>query len=98
MYALRRSLLRPSGVEFAASLNLTPSTKTSNPDNESFTATQEVSKVLCNLIVARTNVLRIYEVREEPLPILRPNGHDKERRHKVRRDTEAVEGEEAGKS
>ena len=93
MYALRRGLLRPSGVEFATSLNLTPSTKASNPDNETFTATQEVSKVCCNLVVARTNVLRVYEIREEPAPVLRSNGHTKERRSRVRRDTEAVEGE-----
>ncbi|PPQ82730.1 hypothetical protein CVT26_000474 [Gymnopilus dilepis] len=56
------------------------------------------SRVLCNLIVARSNLLRIFEVREEPAPIdlkaVEERERERERREGgVRRGTEAVEGE-----
>jgi len=50
MHALRQDILPPSGVEFAAHLNLTPACL--NPRHR-------------NLVVARTNLLRILEVVEE---------------------------------
>ncbi|KAF8520929.1 CPSF A subunit region-domain-containing protein [Hysterangium stoloniferum] len=56
MQALRRELLPPSGVEFTASLNLTP-------------AINGGKEVFRNLVVARSSFLRIFEVREELAPL-----------------------------
>jgi cleavage and polyadenylation specificity factor subunit 1 len=79
MHALRRELLPPSGVEFAVSLNLTPA------------ALADVSgkQVFRNLVVARSNFLRVFDVCEEPapLPLLEDVGGS------GRKGTEAVEGE-----
>ncbi|KAF8880473.1 CPSF A subunit region-domain-containing protein, partial [Gymnopilus junonius] len=101
MHSLRQEILPPSGVEFATSLKLTPSclsapkpTTTSDSTNVS-TRHEFVSRVICNLIVARSNLLRIFEVREEPAPI-DPQTDEFEREKRsgaVRRGTEAVEGE-----
>lgn len=88
MQALRREILRPSGVEYATSLKLTPSTV---PLGES--SSLDEPRVLCNLVVARSNLLRIFEVREEPAPVSAQREDEKERRARVRRDTEAFEGE-----
>jgi len=52
-----------------------------------------VSRVLCNLVVARSNLLRIFEIRQEPAPIHPQAEDERERRSGVRRGTEAVEGE-----
>jgi cleavage and polyadenylation specificity factor subunit 1 len=67
MHALHQEILPPSGVEFATSLKLTPATlePTSSP-----TIPQEfATRTLCNVVVARSNILHIFEVREEPAPI-----------------------------
>jgi len=46
---------------------------------------------MCNLVVARSSLLRIFEVREEPAPVVKDE--EKDRTLTVRRGTEAVEGE-----
>ncbi|TDL22024.1 hypothetical protein BD410DRAFT_828742 [Rickenella mellea] len=84
MQAIRREIIPASGVEYATSLKLTPSSVTPrNPDGDS-------PRVLCNVVVARSNILRVFEVVEEPTPLPL---HSDESRSKVRKDTEAVEGE-----
>ncbi|KAF6743658.1 hypothetical protein DFP72DRAFT_858478, partial [Ephemerocybe angulata] len=88
MQAVRQDVLPPSGIEFAASLRLIPTvTKELSPRLEF------VSRVLCNLVVARSNLLRIFEVREEPSPIQSSVEEEREKRAHVRKGTEAVEGE-----
>ena len=86
MHALRQEILPPSGVEFAACLKFTSSTL-----SDASSSTQ-AGRVLFNVVVARSSLLRIFEVREEPAPI--PAQEDeKDRRASVRKGTEAVEGE-----
>lgn len=92
MHALRQEIHPASGVEFATSLKLTPSTL-DTPTNIS-PRHEFVSRVLCNVVVARSSLLRIFEVREEPAP-MQSTSDDRERRTNVRRGTEAVEGEVA---
>jgi len=94
MHALRQEILPASGVDFATSLKLTPSTRNSGISTPNVSTRHEfVSRVLCNLVVARSNILRIFEVREEAAPIQHQTEDERERRGKVRRGTEAVEGE-----
>jgi cleavage and polyadenylation specificity factor subunit 1 len=81
MHALRQEIQPASGVEFATSLKLTPSTL-------------DAHRVLCNVVVARSSLLRIFEVRVEPAP-MQAADDERERRTNVRRGTEAVEGEVA---
>ncbi|KIK28294.1 hypothetical protein PISMIDRAFT_91657 [Pisolithus microcarpus 441] len=86
MHALRHELLPPSGVDFAIALKLTPSTipkPSSKRDPSSF----------LNIVTARSNILRVYEVRHQPL--VTPNHVDSERqrRAQIRKGTEPVEGE-----
>jgi cleavage and polyadenylation specificity factor subunit 1 len=75
MHALYQEILPPSGVEFATVLCLTPASlaQTTPSDSSSFASSSGIaasgSKALCNVVVARLNVLRIYEVREELAPI-----------------------------
>ncbi|CAE6441366.1 unnamed protein product [Rhizoctonia solani] len=52
---MRQEVLPPSGVEFAKCMRLTHSSLNSNSRQ----------KVLCNLVVARNNYLRIFEIVEE---------------------------------
>ncbi|CAL1708463.1 unnamed protein product [Somion occarium] len=87
MHALRHEILPPSGVECAACLKLTPSTVGMAASSSS------QPRVLFNVVVARSNLLRIFEVREEPPPISPKQEDERERRASVRRGTEAVEGE-----
>jgi hypothetical protein len=94
MHALRQDLLPPSGVEFAASLRLTPSTLECLPlPPQSTTRHEFAARVLCNVVVARSNILRIFEVREEPAPIPAHIDDEQERTIGVRRGTEPFEGE-----
>jgi cleavage and polyadenylation specificity factor subunit 1 len=79
MHALRREVLPPSGVEFAVSLSLRPA----SPTNVSG------KQVIRNLVVARSNYLRVFEVCEEPAPL--PPVEDAVT--SGRKGTEAVEGE-----
>ncbi|KAF8191243.1 CPSF A subunit region-domain-containing protein [Pholiota molesta] len=94
MHLLRQEILPASGVEFATSLRLTPSALPPNLSNVS-TRHEFVSRVLCNVVVARSSLLRIFEVREEAAPIQPQVDDERERRANVRRGTEAVEGEVA---
>lgn len=94
MHALRQEILPPSGVEFATSLKLTPATLEELPTPPGATTRHEfAARALCNVVVARSSLLRIFEVREEPAPIPTQADDERERRSKVRRGTEAVEGE-----
>lgn len=96
MHALRQEILPPSGVEFATSLKLTPSTLADQvlPTPPNSSARQELAaRALCNVVVARTSLLRIFEVREEPAPLPTEAEDERDTRSKVRRGTEAVEGE-----
>ncbi len=89
MYALRRELLPPSGVEYATSLRLIPSTVfRSHPSNG------DAPQAVANLVVARSNTLRIYEVQEEDsLAFASTSGLGKDQWPKMKKDTEAVDGE-----
>ncbi|KAJ7057084.1 CPSF A subunit region-domain-containing protein [Mycena amicta] len=58
MHALHQQILPPSGVQFATTLRLTPSTLQATPR----TSTR---RTLCNLVVARSNFLRVFDVCEE---------------------------------
>ena len=91
MQALHHELLPPSGVEFAISLKLAPSTlfRQSATSTEPNGDALQTPRYVCNLVVARGNLLRIFEVREvAELPSQQMLSD-----RKVRRDTEAVEGE-----
>ncbi|KAF8837869.1 hypothetical protein BDN67DRAFT_972360 [Paxillus ammoniavirescens] len=78
MHALRHDILPPSGVEFAVALNFTPSTTPST---------------LINIVTARSNLLRVYDVREQHLSISDYAESERDKRARVRKGTEAVEGE-----
>lgn len=83
MQALRHEILSASGVEFVATLNLLPPTISCKREDG-------LPRTIANVVVARSNLLRIYEVVEDNAPISMQAGA---RMDKVRRDTEAVEGE-----
>ncbi|KAG1848301.1 CPSF A subunit region-domain-containing protein [Suillus subalutaceus] len=87
MHALRHDILPPSGVEFATTLKLTPSTITGSSSQE------KLPRVLTNVVVSRSNLLRIFEVWEQPPQISTYIEDERERRAHVRKGTEAVEGE-----
>ncbi|KAG8903754.1 mRNA cleavage and polyadenylation factor subunit [Tulasnella sp. 403] len=86
MYGLRQEITPPSGVEHAVFLKLTPSSLDASPSS--------LRKVLNNLVVARSSLLRIFEVVEEPAPL--PSLEEAEERARAgtsKLGTEAVEGE-----
>ena len=89
MQAIYHEILPPSGVEFATCLKLTPSTVAQNAPSGS----QSNKRALFNIVVARSNLLRVFEVCEEPVPISTQKDDERERRASVRKGTEAVEGE-----
>ncbi|KAL0062576.1 mRNA cleavage and polyadenylation factor subunit [Marasmius tenuissimus] len=75
MHALHQEVLPPSGVEFATSLKLIPGSHELLP---STSARHEIAaRVICNVVVARSNLLRIFEVREEPAPATSVEGEKK---------------------
>jgi cleavage and polyadenylation specificity factor subunit 1 len=80
-------------VEFAAKLTLTPSLLKSAAVSPSSNASGSFPRSLCNLVVARSNLLRIFEVRKELAPFQYQADEERDRRSKFRRDTEPVEGE-----
>ncbi|KAI5121116.1 hypothetical protein M0805_002789 [Coniferiporia weirii] len=92
MQALRSELLSPSGVEYVTSLKLLPSTVNTRRSRD---VDGTSPRALCNVVVARSNYLRIYEVVEEsaPMQLLKAQGKGKDGWSRVRKDTEAVEGE-----
>ncbi|KAF9235610.1 CPSF A subunit region-domain-containing protein [Melanogaster broomeanus] len=77
MHALKHDILPPSGVEFAVALNFTPPTPST----------------FVNIITARSNFLRVYDVREQPLSVSDHAQSERDKRARVRKGTEAVEGE-----
>ncbi|TFK16893.1 hypothetical protein FA15DRAFT_650709 [Coprinopsis marcescibilis] len=90
--------LTPSCVEGfdgsnAPSTSPTQATATAAAGADLSTRHAFVSRVICNLVVARSNLLRIFEVREEAAPIVAGVEEERERRAQVRRGTEALEGE-----
>jgi cleavage and polyadenylation specificity factor subunit 1 len=94
MQAFHQEILPPSGVEFATTLKLTPSTLLEIPTPSTSTPHDQPSRgSLYNIVVARANILRVFEVREDPAPILPQLEDERQRRADVRRGTEAVEGE-----
>ncbi|KAI0938339.1 hypothetical protein AcW1_001910 [Taiwanofungus camphoratus] len=94
MQALRQEILPPSGVEFAACLKLTPSTLPNSKDFLPYSTVGETTgHTLFNIVVARSHLLRIFEVREETAPISTQKEDERDRRASVRKGTEAVEGE-----
>jgi len=94
MQALHQELLPPSGVEFATTLRLTPSTlPEAFPFSTSTSHDQPSASALYNLVVARANILRVFEVKDDPAPISPQLEDERQRRADVRRGTEAVEGE-----
>ncbi len=101
MQAYHAEIIPPSGVDFATTLNLTPSTAAKSPPSPLASTSTSEAKVLTNLVTARSNWLRIYEIREEAAVL--PSLVEDERRHaqangggtRSRRGTEAVEGEVA---
>ena len=94
MHALRQDILATSGVEFAASLRLTPSTLGRPPLPANSTARHELAaRVLCNVVVARSNILRIFEVREEITALPAHVDDERHRQSAIRRDAESLEGD-----
>ncbi|KAF8886805.1 hypothetical protein BD779DRAFT_1673102 [Infundibulicybe gibba] len=53
--------LPPSGVEFSASLNLTPATIEITATHNTTIRHEFAARVLCNVVVARSNLLRVFE-------------------------------------
>jgi cleavage and polyadenylation specificity factor subunit 1 len=93
MHALLYDLLPPSGVEFAANLALTPSILKNAAVSASSNASGSFPRSLCNLVVARSNLLQIFEVRKELAPFQYQADEELDKRSRFRRDTEPVEGE-----
>jgi len=95
MHAVRHEILPPSGVEFAACLKLTPSTVAQDTHLSANAGPSQspFGKALYNVVVARSNLIRIFEVRQELAPISTQKEDERERRASVRKGTEAVEGE-----
>ncbi|KAL0957913.1 hypothetical protein HGRIS_000094 [Hohenbuehelia grisea] len=88
MHALRQELVPASGVEFITSLKLTPASLENLPVRHELAA-----RVLCNVVVARSNLLRIFAVYDEPATMLGHMDEERDRKAQVRKGTEAVEGE-----
>src|SRR5258708_908748 len=89
MQALHQEILPPSGVEYATTLKLTPATLAESAIPSTSTSHPHPSRgALYNVVVARANILRIFEVTENPAPI---SSQYQDRR--ADRGTEAVEGE-----
>ena len=94
MQALYQEILPPSGVEYATTLKLTPATLSDSAVPSTSTSHPRPSQgALYNVVVARANILRIFEVAENPAPISFQHQDEPNRRADVLRGTEAVEGE-----
>ena len=91
MQTFRSEVLPPSGVQYTACLKLLPSLVTRRrADADGATRT-----AVCNLVVAFSNLLRIFEIVEEPLSFQSYTAHGggKGVWNRVRKDTDPVEGE-----
>jgi cleavage and polyadenylation specificity factor subunit 1 len=96
MNALRQEVLPASGVEFATSLKLTPSTLPTLPNDATGdlgTRHTPGARALYNVVVARSNLLRVFEVREVISPSFADDVEKREASDLERKGTEAVEGE-----
>jgi cleavage and polyadenylation specificity factor subunit 1 len=94
MHSLRQEVLPPSGVEFSTSLTLMPPSLGELHAPPNATARQAfVARTLCNVVVARSSLLRIFEAREELAPVSSQVDDERDRRANVRKGTEAMEGE-----
>ena len=91
MQALYHGLLPPSGVEFAVSLKLAPSTllRQNAGSLQNNADVPQTPRHICNLVVTRGSLLRIFEVREVAELPSEQTLNDR----KARQDTDAVEGE-----
>ena len=93
MQALHQEILPPSGVEYATTLKLTPATLADSAVPSTSTSyPHSYQGALYNVVVARANILRIFEVTETPAPMSHYQD-ERNRRTDVPRGTEAVEGE-----
>ena len=89
MEAIRREILHPSGAEYAVYLRLKPTSSFRDFRHPS----TDSSRLLKNLVVARSNHLRIYELRQEQWEPSLEAQYAREKQGGTRPDTEAVEGE-----
>jgi hypothetical protein len=90
MNAIRHQILPASGVEFATHLHLTPTSKTENASTRHTFA----SRTAYNLVVARANLLRVFDVRIEPTPLPSLEAQSaRERNATIKAGTEPLEGE-----
>lgn len=96
MQAIHQEILPASGVQFATCLKLLPTTLLSRDSLPTFDPSGLLAvsrRSLFNVVVARSNVLRIFEAVEELAPMDAQREEERERKAAVRRGTEAVEGE-----
>ena len=96
MQAIHQEILPASGVQFVTCLKLIPTTllsRDSLPTSDPSGILAVSRRSLFNIVVARSNVLRIFEVVEELAPMDAQREEERERRAAVRRGTESVEGE-----
>ena len=96
MQAIHQEILPASGVQFATCLKLLPTTllsRDSLPTSDPSGLLAVSRRSIFNVVVARSNVLRIFEVVEELAPMDAQREEERERKAAVRRGTESVEGE-----
>ena len=96
MQAIHQEILPPSGVQFATCLKLLPATllsRDSLPTSDLSGLLVVSRRSLFNVVVARSNVLRIFEVVEELAPMDAQHEEERERKAAIRKGTESVEGE-----
>ena len=96
MQAIHQEILPASGVQFATCLKLLPATllsRDSLPTSDLSGLLVVSRRSLFNVVVARSNVLRIFEVVEELAPMDAQREEERERKAAIRKGTESVEGE-----
>ena len=96
MQAIHQEILPASGVQFATCLKLLPTTllsRDSLPTSDPSGLLAVSRRSLFNVVVARSSVLRIFEVVEELAPMDAQREEERERKAAIRRGTESVEGE-----
>lgn len=96
MQAIHQEILPASGVQFATCLKLLPATllsRDSLPTSDPSGLLVVSRRSLFNVVVARSNVLRIFEVVEELAPMDAQREEERERKAAIRKGTESVEGE-----
>jgi hypothetical protein len=96
MQAIHQEILPASGVQFATCLKLHPATllsRDSLPTSDHSGLLVVSRRSLFNVVVARSNVLRIFEAVEELAPMDAQREEERERKAAIRKGTESVEGE-----